>query len=153
VLINDTTIKFIPYDAKRHTTKQSIEAELPGVTDAFVGAAWLVRDGQPQPLKSFGRLYSVNEARDRAFWGIDWADRPVVGVSADYVGSVKLGEALSHAGLRDVVMLDSGASAAMVYDKKSMMSYTPRPVPHAVALYPPAPADVTCPVQRLANRR
>jgi poly-beta-1,6-N-acetyl-D-glucosamine N-deacetylase len=146
VLINDKTIKFIPFDAKRHNTKAGMEAELPGVTDGFVGAAWLVRDGKPQDAQSFGKLYGSQDARDRAFWGIDWADRPVVGVSADYVTSVQLGEALSQAGLRDVVMLDSGASASLVYNKESMMTYTPRPVPHVVALYPPAPVDTTCPV-------
>jgi poly-beta-1,6-N-acetyl-D-glucosamine N-deacetylase len=142
VLISAQTIKLVPYDAQRHTTRASLTAELPDVTDAFVGAGWLVRDGQPQDIQSFGRLYSVNEERDRAFWGIDWADRPVVGVSAGPVGAVKLGEALSQAGLRDVVMLDSGASASLVYQKASMMGYTPRPVPHVVALYPPA--DRTC---------
>jgi poly-beta-1,6-N-acetyl-D-glucosamine N-deacetylase len=88
-------------------------------------------------------LYSVNEERDRAFWGVDWADRAVVGVSAGPVGAVKLGEALSQAGLRDVVMLDSGASASLVYQKESMMGYLPRPVPHVVALYPPA--STSCP--------
>jgi poly-beta-1,6-N-acetyl-D-glucosamine N-deacetylase len=146
VLISDQTIKLVPYDAQRHTTRTSLNAELPGVTDAFVGAGWLVRDGKPQDVASFGRLYSVNEERDRAFWGIDWADRAVVGVSAGPVGSVKLGEALSQAGLRDVVMLDSGASASLVYQKESMMGYLPRPVPHVVALYPPT--STNCPVSR-----
>jgi poly-beta-1,6-N-acetyl-D-glucosamine N-deacetylase len=148
VLISDQTIKLVPYDAQRHTTRTSLSAELPGVTDAFVGAGWLVRDGKPQDVASFGRLYSVNEERDRAFWGIDWADRAVVGVSAGPVGSVKLGEALSQAGLRDVVMLDSGASASLVYQKESMMGYLPRPVPHVVALYPPSSTNCpTSPVQ------
>ncbi len=144
VLISDKTIRFIPFDAKRHNTKEGMEAELPGVTDGFVGAAWLVKDGKPQDVKSFGKLYGSQDERDRAFWGIDWADRPVVGVSADYVSSVKLGEALSQAGLRDVVMLDSGASASLVYNKESMMGYVPRPVPHVVALFPPEPVDTTC---------
>jgi poly-beta-1,6-N-acetyl-D-glucosamine N-deacetylase len=144
VLISEKTIKFIPFDAKRHNTKASLEAELPGVTDAFVGAGWLVKDGKPQPLESFGKLYSVNEERDRAFWGVDWNDRPVVGVSGDAVGSVKLGQALGQAGMRDVVMLDSGASASLVYNKESMMSYVPRPVPHVVALNPPQSVDRLC---------
>jgi poly-beta-1,6-N-acetyl-D-glucosamine N-deacetylase len=148
VLINDKTIKFIPFDGTRHNTKVGMEAVLPGVMDAFVGAGWLVRDGKPQSLESFGKLYSVNEERDRAFWGVDWNDRPVVGVSGEAVGSVKLGEALSQAGLRDVVMLDSGASASLVYNKSSMMDYLPRPVPHAVALYPPQPLDRSCPDRR-----
>ncbi len=137
VLINDSTIKFIPFVAAQHNSQAGVEAELPGVTDAFVAAAWLVKDGQPRSTETFGKLFGFDAERDRAYWGIDWSDRPVVGVSGDYVNSVKLGQALSQAGLRDAVMLDSGASASLVYQGKSMMSYTPRPVPHVVALMPP----------------
>jgi poly-beta-1,6-N-acetyl-D-glucosamine N-deacetylase len=143
VLINPNTVKFVPFDPSRHSTQAGIESELPGLTDAFVAAAWLVRDGQPQDAASFGKLYGFDAERDRAFWGIDWADRAVVGVSGDYVNSVKFGEALSRAGLRDAIMLDSGASASLAYQGESMMSYTPRPVPHVVALLPPAPVETS----------
>jgi poly-beta-1,6-N-acetyl-D-glucosamine N-deacetylase len=151
VLINGKTVQFIPFDASQHNSHAGLEQALPGVTDAFVAAAWLVRDGQAQPPASFGSLYHFQEARDRAFWGIDWANRPVVGVSADFVGSVDLGQALQQAGIRDAVMLDSGASTSLVYQGESMMSYDPRPVPHSVALMPPIPtanakAGGSCPV-------
>ncbi len=139
VLISNSTVQFIPFDASQHNSRQGLEAALPGVTDAFVAAAWLVRDGQAQPAKAFGTLFDFNAARDRAFWGIDWANRPVVGVSGDYVDSVSFGQALQKAGLRDAVMLDSGASTSLVYQGESMMSYDPRPVPHSVALMPPVP--------------
>jgi hypothetical protein len=36
-------------------------------------------------------------------------------------------------------MLDSGASTSLSYQGESLVGYTPRPVPHVVALYPPAP--------------
>jgi peptidoglycan/xylan/chitin deacetylase (PgdA/CDA1 family) len=137
VLINDRTIKFIPFDPNVHNTREGLEQALSGVKDAFVAGAWLVRDGKPQSLESFGGLFDADAARDRAFWGIDLADRPMVGVTGDMVGSVKLGEILAKAGMRDVVMLDSGASTSMVYQGQSMMGYVPRPVPHAVALLPP----------------
>lgn len=146
VLISDKTVKFIPFDSTVHNTQAGLEQALPGVTDAFVAGAWLVKAGQPQPTAAFRNLYGFDAERDRAFWGVDWADRPVVGVSGDFVNSVTLGEALSQAGLRDVVMLDSGASASLVYEGKSMMSYTPRPVPHVVALMPPESSEVSCPV-------
>jgi exopolysaccharide biosynthesis protein len=139
-------VKFIPFDSTVHNTQAGLEQALPGVTDAFVAGAWLVKAGQPQPTAAFRNLYGFDAERDRAFWGVDWADRPVVGVSGDFVNSVTLGEALSQAGLRDVVMLDSGASASLVYEGKSMMSYTPRPVPHVVALMPPESSEVSCPV-------
>lgn len=137
VLISPTQVKYIPFDPDRHNTMAGIQAEMPELTDAFVAAAWLVRNGEPQPAAAFGNLFDFDAARDRAFWGIDQAGRPVVGVSGDYVDSVSLGEALYRAGLREAVMLDSGASASLVFQGKSQMSYEPRPVPHVVALVPP----------------
>jgi peptidoglycan/xylan/chitin deacetylase (PgdA/CDA1 family) len=140
VLISPDTVKFIPYNPNQHNSLTGIQAELPAVTDAFVAAAWLVKHGRPQPAYTFGTLFDFDAMRDRAYWGIDQAGQPVVGVSGDYVDSVSLGEALSQVGLRDAVMLDSGASASFAYEGKSLMSYDPRPVPHIVALLPPQPA-------------
>jgi peptidoglycan/xylan/chitin deacetylase (PgdA/CDA1 family) len=144
VLISPTTVKFVPFDPTRHNTLEGIQAELPDVTDAFVAAAWLVKDGDPQPARTFGNLFDFDAARDRAYWGINQAGQPVVGVSGDYVDSVTLGRVLSQVGMRDVVMLDSGASASLVYKGKSLMGYEPRPVPHVVALLPPRVASATC---------
>lgn len=152
VLISPTNVKFIPYNAAKHNSLEAIQAELPDVTDAFVGAGWLVRDGKPQPAESFGKLYGFDASRDRAFWGIDASGKPVIGVTMEMIDSVGLGKILVKAGLRDVVMLDSGASAALAYRGKSVMAYEPRPVPHIVALLPPDPAPVqtaekpNCPV-------
>jgi hypothetical protein len=55
----------------------------------------------------------------------------------EMIDSVGLGKYLAKAGLQEVVMLDSGASAALAYRGKSLMSYIPRPVPHVVALLNP----------------
>jgi peptidoglycan/xylan/chitin deacetylase (PgdA/CDA1 family) len=143
VLISPTDVKFVPFDAKIHVSLESLQAELPDVTDAFVAGAWLVRDGKAQPAESFGKLYGFDAYRDRAFWGIDKSGRPVIGVTMEMIDSVGLGKVLEAIGLHEVVMLDSGASAALAYRGKSMMSYEPRPVPHVVALYPPDPAPIT----------
>lgn len=137
VLISPTVVRFIPFDPDRHNTLAGLQAELPHLTDAFVAAAWLVKDGEPQPHAAFGNLFDFDAERDRAFWGIDQAGQPVVGTSGDYVDSVTLGQALSRVGLRDAVMLDSGASTSLVYQGRSQMNYEPRPVPHVVALVPP----------------
>ncbi|HTL89313.1 MAG TPA: polysaccharide deacetylase family protein [Leptolyngbya sp.] len=144
VLISNRTIKYVPFDPLKHNTREGVAAEMSDVQDAFVAGAWLVKDGQPQTAETFRGLFGFDAERDRAFWGIDQADRPVVGVSGDYVNSVELGKALSQAGLREAVMLDSGASASLAFKGESMMSYTPRPVPHVVALMPPVQLDTTC---------
>jgi peptidoglycan/xylan/chitin deacetylase (PgdA/CDA1 family) len=144
VLIGPNGVKFVPFEAAQHDTLQGIQAEMPDVTDAFVAAAFLVRNGQPQPEKSFGNLFDFNAERDRAFWGINQSGQPVIGVSADPVGSVHLGEILAQANFRDAVMLDSGASASLAYKGESLMAYIPRPVPHAVGLVPPPGTESTC---------
>lgn len=137
VLINPSQVKFIPFDPKLHNTLEGVQAELPGVTDVFVAAARLVKDGVPQPAKTFGDLFDFNEPRHRAFWGINEAGQPKIGVTVEPVGSVELGEILAKAGFRDAVMLDSGASTSLAYRGESLVGYEPRPVPHVVALVPP----------------
>ncbi|NJL89475.1 MAG: polysaccharide deacetylase family protein [Coleofasciculaceae cyanobacterium SM2_1_6] len=136
VLISKETVKFIPFDVNKHNEQSAIEAEMPDVTDAFVGAAWLVRDGAAQSAQTFGNLFDFDAERHRAFWGINKNGQPVIGVSVDPVDSVSLGKILAKAGYYDAVMLDSGASTSLAYKGDSLVGYTPRPVPHVVALMP-----------------
>ncbi|MEM1369080.1 MAG: polysaccharide deacetylase family protein [Cyanobacteria bacterium P01_H01_bin.15] len=140
VLINDEKAIFVPFDREKHNTLDGIQAELPGATDAFVGAAWLVKNRKAQSKETFGSLFDYDAYRHRAFWGINRAGQPVVGVTRARVDSVRLGKLLEEVGLRDAVMLDSGASTSLVYKGESQVRYTPRPVPHVVALYPPKPS-------------
>lgn len=144
VLIGPQNVKFIPFDPTKHNTLEGVRAEMPDVTDAFVAAGWLVKDGQPQPLKSFGDLYSVNEARYRAFWGFNQSGQPTIGVSVDNVGAVDLGQMLAKVGLRDAVMLDSGQSTSLAYKGQLLVKHEPRPVPHAVALVGASTPDADC---------
>lgn len=137
VLINPDAVTFVPFKPQRHNTLEGLRESFPGVTDAFVAAAWLVKQGQSQDRKSFGNLFDFDAARHRAFWGINQLGQPVVGVSTEPVDSITLGEILLKAGLRDAVMLDSGASTSLAFQGESMVGYTPRPVPHVVALLPP----------------
>lgn len=137
VLIAPHQVLFVPFEADRHNALAGLAHELPGVTDAFVAAAWLVKDGLPQPASTFGSLFDYDARRHRAFWGINTAGQPVVGVTHTMVDSVQLGELLYQAGLRDAVMLDSGASTSLAYQDDSLVGYIPRPVPHLVGLVPP----------------
>ena len=144
VLISPNAVKFIPFDPDRHNTLVGITLDHPGVTDAFVAAAWLVKQNRAQPDSAFGALFDYNAKRHRAFWGINQAGQPVIGISNTRVGSVRLGKILSQAGLRDAVMLDSGGSTSLAYGEESFVGYLPRPVPHVVALIPTNPSTVAC---------
>lgn len=137
VLISPQAVQFIPFDPEKHNSLEGVQAEMPQVTDAFVGAAWLVKGSQPQPAQAFGNLFDFDAARHRAFWGINQAGQPKIGVSVEPIDSISLGEALVKAGFRDAVMLDSGASTSLAYQGASLVGYIPRPVPHVVALVPP----------------
>jgi biofilm PGA synthesis lipoprotein PgaB len=151
VLISPNAVKFVPFNDLKHNTLEGIQAEMPDVTDAFVAAAFLVENGQPQPPARFGKLFDFNEPRHRAFWGINQQGQPVVGVSVEPIGSVDLGKALAKAGFRDAVMLDSGASTSLAYQGNSLVGYTPRPVPHVVALLPP-PSEVSASCTVVSSR-
>lgn len=146
VLMGSQEVRFIPFDAQQHNTLVGIQAEMPEVTDAFVAAAWLVKDGQPQPRSSFGSLFDFDAIRHRAYWGINHAGQPVVGVTKDRVDSVTLGALLAQMGLRDAVMVDSGASTSLAYEDQPLMPYEPRPVPHIIALIEPHQANGVCPL-------
>jgi len=149
VLIGPQAVKFIPFDPEKHNTLAGIQAEMPDVTDAFVASAWLVKDSQPQSAKTFGNLFGFDAKRRRAFWGINQVGQPTIGVAPKNVDSVTLGTALAKAGLREAIMLDSGDSASLVYKGKLLVTYTPRPVPHVVALVPPQlDTDTNCVVAK-----
>ncbi len=136
VLISPEAVSFMEFDPTKHNTLDGIEAQLPNVTDAFVAAAWLVKDSQPQAREAFKSLFDFEASRHRAFWGINQDGQPTIGVAKEPIDSVGLGEILTKAGFRDAVMLDSGASTSLAYKGESLVGYTPRPVPHVVALVP-----------------
>jgi len=145
-LIGAKWVKFIPFDPDKHNTYEGVSAESPDgspVTDAFVAGAWLVKDSLPQSAETFmaTHLLAFEVERHRAFWGINQAGGPVIGVTKQNVDSVSLGKMLAKLGLRDVIMVDSGDSADLVYLGKTQISYKTRPVPHVIALYPPVQDD------------
>ena len=145
VLISPNSVDFIPFDPDQHNTLTGVAIDHPGVTDAFVAAAWLVKQNQAQPGSAFGDLFDYDAERHRAFWGINRAGQPMIGVTNARVGSVRLGKILKQVGFRDAVMLDSGGSTSLAYGEESLVSYLPRPVPHVVALVPPDTYPAACP--------
>ncbi len=157
VLISDGGVRFIPFDADQHNTLAGIRQAMPGVTDAFVAAAWLVKDGRPQSPESFNGLFDFDAPRHRAFWGINRAGQPVIGVTHERIDAIYLAETLAQYGVREAIMLDSGASTSLAYEGESLMGYIPRPVPHVVGLVPPKSnqSGDRCPMttERLSDRR
>ncbi|MBW4642352.1 MAG: phosphodiester glycosidase family protein [Goleter apudmare HA4340-LM2] len=139
VLISPHAIRYLPFNPAQHNTLAGIQAEMPDVTDAFVAGAWLVRNGQPSSKSSFNGLFGSDAARHRAFWGVNKLRQPTIGVSTKPVDAANLAVILVKAGLREAVMLDSGASTSLAHNGESLVGYVPRPVPHAVALIPPLP--------------
>ncbi|MGB3613748.1 MAG: polysaccharide deacetylase family protein [Elainellaceae cyanobacterium] len=137
VLISEGGVEFIPFDANQHNTLDGLREAMPAVTDAFVAAAWLVKDGLPRTPESFNGLFDFDAPRHRAFWGVNRAGQPVIGVTHERIDAIYLGETLAEYGVREAVMLDSGASTSLAYQGESLMGYIPRPVPHVVGLVPP----------------
>jgi peptidoglycan/xylan/chitin deacetylase (PgdA/CDA1 family) len=157
-LISAKGVRFIPFDPAKHNTLEGIQKESSDgtwISDAFVGGAWLVKNGKASTPESFNDLYGFDANRNRAFWGINQAGQPVVGVTRTMIDSVNLGKMLQKLGYRDAIMVDSGASASVAYKGESQVSYTPRPVPHAIALYPADHAEVSGPnfVQTVAPKK
>ncbi|MBT9317254.1 polysaccharide deacetylase family protein [Leptothoe spongobia] len=139
VLMTPDEVKFISFDPEKHNTLAGIQEEMPDVTDAFVGAGWLVREQEPQSAATFKNLFAYEEYRFRAFWGINLEGQPVVGATHAQIDSVGLGEILRKAGFQNAVMLDSGASTSLVYEGDSLIGFESRTVPHAVVLVPTDP--------------
>ena len=128
------SVKYIPFEPNKHNTLKGIKAEMPGVTDAFVGAAWLVENGEPKPADYFNFLQGADGVRFRAFWGMNKLGIPVIGVSAKKLDSARLAKVLTEAGFQDAVMLDSGASTSLVYKGKSLVGlYTSSGTPCSCA--------------------
>jgi poly-beta-1,6-N-acetyl-D-glucosamine N-deacetylase len=147
VLLNSSGVKFVEFDPERHNSLEGVQTLMPDVTDVFVAAAWLVKEGEPRSYTSFGELFDFDEPRHRAFWGITQDGRPKIGVSVDMISAPDLGRALAKAGFRSAVLLDGGASTSLAYNGESQVGYTPRPVPHVVALVPSTNAqqlDASC---------
>jgi len=85
VLIGSHAVKFIAFDPTSNTLS-GVKADMPDLTDAFVAAAWLVKDSQPQ-LLHLPICIPYEVPRHRA-WGINQAGQPMIGVSKEPIDSV-----------------------------------------------------------------
>ncbi len=143
VLFGPDQVSFIPFDPDTMNTQEGVEKLMPGVTDLFVGGAWLVKNSQPlnrTQIESF-RLSSAAEYRPRAYFGIDNEDQFVIGTTDTHIDATILAQILPQSGIKEAVLLDSGFSTSLVYKDQILatghaaVGQPSRPVPHAILLY------------------
>jgi hypothetical protein len=142
VMWSPEKIAFRPFRPDRHMDPSGIEAELPGLTDAFVAGAWLVSGGRAfleDEIKPFSAQDS-HEIRPRTFIGVTREGELVAGASVRSANTARLAQAALAAGCMEAVLLDSGYSTSLVYDGELLAvghrtrSVKSRPIPHAIIL-------------------
>jgi peptidoglycan/xylan/chitin deacetylase (PgdA/CDA1 family) len=119
-----------------------LRALMPDLTDAFLGGAWLVRDGVARTAAELEGIApsDSNDRRPRAFMGFSTHGEVMVGASLRPVSSAQLARAVAKLGVMEAVLLDSGYSTSLVYGDRVLavgraFAETPsRPVPHAIVL-------------------
>ncbi len=118
---------------------QTIRSFIPDFTDIFVGGVWMVRGGKAiWPLKNPPSDHW--ELRPRVFFGYAQGE-PVLGASLQPVSTVRLAQVAAAAGIEEAVLLDSGYSTSLVYQKQIIAvgrrwdGVPSRPVPHAIVLH------------------
>lgn len=144
VLISPQALRFVPFDPRSMNSQVAMERLLPGVTDAFIGGAWLVQDGQALSRYEHDR-YATGDHHDprrRAWFGIDRAGRPIIGASPSSQSSQTMGECLVRLGVYHAVLLDSGFSSSLYYNGSIFVTghsdaKPSRPVPHIILLMDP----------------
>jgi poly-beta-1,6-N-acetyl-D-glucosamine N-deacetylase len=142
VLVSPDATCIVPYDITTLSLPGAVQSIMPGVTDAFLGGVWLVRDGEASTVEQLA-TFNVHDAEDprrRAFFAIMPDGRPVLGATDGSWPSSVLAEALADAGVKEGVLLDSGFSTSLVFQQTMLVTghstrnIPSRPVPHALIL-------------------
>lgn len=137
-----TRMAILPYQPPTMADSVAFARFMPDATDVMLAGAWIVRNGKAQDRDTIDLVAATDaqDARRRAFIGIDWAGRFVIGASRNSCSSADLAVAVAAAGLREAVLLDSGFSTSLVIGRQvlaaghSRKDRPSRPVPHAVLL-------------------
>jgi poly-beta-1,6-N-acetyl-D-glucosamine N-deacetylase len=135
---NDRRIVFVPVKLDMNRL-ETLKTFMPSFTDVFVGGAWIVSKGRAVwPLKNPPSDHG--DWRPRVFFGYAQGEI-VLGASLNAVSTVALARAAALAGVEEAVLLDSGYSTSLVFQKKilavgrSWDGVPSRPVPHAIVLH------------------
>lgn len=142
VMWGPSGLAILPFIPETMRTDEAFRHFMPDVTDVFMGGAWLVRDGRALSRDDMNIFASkdIQDARRRAFVGVDKEGRFVMGASRRSMTSAGLAEAIAEAGIVEAVLLDSGYSTSLVLGPHTLASghatesKASRPVPHAIVV-------------------
>lgn len=144
VLMSRNALRFVPFDPAVMNSRRALELLLPGVTEAFIGGGWLVRDGHALSRYEMDEVSTRDHAdpRRRAFFGIDRRGRCVIGASPSSQTSETIARCLEQLGVAQAVLLDSGFSSSLYYNGSILVTghsdeKPSRAVPHLILVYPP----------------
>lgn len=151
VIIGNDTLVFVPFQPGWMNNEEAIQAILPDYTDVFLGGAWIVHNGEPRKREQMQAYAATdfNDPRRRACFGVT-ADGEIALVgSLEVISTETLARAAAAAGLVEAVLLDSGFSTSIVYDRKIIVTghtaknLPSRPVPHGIVItgLPETPDD------------
>lgn len=151
VIIGYDTLVFVPFQPGWMNNEEAIQAILPDYTDVFLGGAWIVHNGEPRKREQMQAYAATdfNDPRRRACFGVT-ADGEIALVgSLEVISTETLARAAAAAGLVEAVLLDSGFSTSIVYDRKIIVTghtaknLPSRPVPHGIVItgLPETPDD------------
>ncbi|GGQ97329.1 phosphodiester glycosidase family protein [Deinococcus ruber] len=126
--------------------KAQVQALLPGVTDAFVAGAWLVRGGHAISAADMKRYASsdAQEVRPRVFFGVTKDGLGIAGATITPVSSAGLARIAEQVGAQEAVLMDSGYSTSLIYGAQVLAvghasrKVPSRPVPHAIVFFNPS---------------
>ncbi len=136
VMIAPGKVVIAPFNRGYLMQESGVRALLPEAQDVFLAGTWLVRNGVAQTDDQMIKVHlgSYLEVRHRSFIGVYGDGRFMVGITHNRNNAPDLAQALAKAGIREAVLMDSGASTDLVYRGQSLVQYEARPVPHAIVI-------------------
>jgi poly-beta-1,6-N-acetyl-D-glucosamine N-deacetylase len=140
IMWNDTEFMITPFVPERHNDAAQVALMMPDIKNLFLGGAWLVHNGvafEEDQLRAFA-TQDVMDFRRRAAFGVLQDGSFFAAAAKNSVSSEQFAKGLAEAGAKEAILLDSGFSTSLVYNKKILASghstkeKPSRPVPHAI---------------------
>jgi biofilm PGA synthesis lipoprotein PgaB len=135
-------IAIFPFQPGSMNAPDVFRAYMPDYTDMFLAGAWIVHNGVARTEEELRPCAAgdFQDTRRRAFFGVTSKGEVVLGATLTVVSTTKMAEAAAAAGVQEAVLLDSGFSTSLVYDRKIIVTghtdrnLASRPVPHAIVV-------------------